>query len=357
MRILGIETSCDETAAAIVKDGTTILSNVTLSSVREQEQYGGVVPEVAARRQVEYIIPVIEQAMENHSMEEIDAIAVTTTGSGLFNTLLVGTETAKVLSYVWNKPLLPAHHIVGHLYSAWLTENSESPRLPALALTVSGGHTELILMEDHSEFVRLGGTRDDAAGEAYDKVARLIGFSHPGGPKIEKLALKGDPNAYNLPRPMINQNNYDYSFSGLKTAVLQLLKSFNDNQALNKFRLSERQLADVAASFQQAAIDSLISKVLSALEEYSVESVLLTGGVSANQSLRDNLEQKLKRFPDVKFLCPPTHLAMDNATHIASAGFFNFERWSLNPDINTAREKIFNLKPNPNLTVEEHTKF
>lgn len=331
MRILGIETSCDETAAAVVEDGAKILSDVTASSVKEQEQYGGVVPEVAARRQVEYIIPVIEQALT----PDIDVIAVTI-GPGLIGSLLIGTETAKTLAYVWQKPLVPVHHIIGHIYSAWLTGK---PEFPALVLTVSGGHTELILMRDHGEFEQLGATRDDAAGEAFDKVAQILGLGYPGGPEIEKLATSGDPNTFDLPRPMLTSDDYDFSFSGLKTSV-------------RRYLTSDVRYPDLAASFQQAVVDSLVGKTMRALAKFEVQSVLLTGGVSANQTLRNRLKNEVDNAAEsnsavagVKFFCPPMKYAMDNATYIAAAAYFNFDRWVL------PRDKSLFLTPKPNFKI------
>ncbi len=345
MKILSIETSCDETAAAVVEDGIHILSDITSSSIRDHRKYGGIVPEIAARRQVEYIIPVITKATVNFHPKHLDAIAVTV-GPGLVGSLLVGVETAKTLALVWEKPLVPVHHVIGHIYSPWLTNNSQKPEFPALVLTVSGGHTELILMKDHGVFEQLGSTRDDAAGEAFDKVARLLGLPYPGGPEIERIASQGDPQAYNLPRPMLNQANYDFSFSGLKTAVIGLFphsNTANHRKALKA--VSPKQAADIAASFQKAVVDSLTGKVLQAMRDLRVRSVLLTGGVSANKALREQLRLEVGKFPGVNFLCPPINLAMDNATYIATAAYFNYTRWAINPD----RAELLTLTPKPNL--------
>ncbi len=291
MFILGIETSCDETAAAIVKDGVKIISNVVASSQPMHAKYGGIIPDKAAREQLKSILPVIQEA----KAAPIDAIAVTV-GPGLIGSLLVGVETAKALALAWNKPIIPVNHLVGHIYANWL--GTSSPVLPALVLLVSGGHTELILMKDHGQFKLLGGTRDDAAGECFDKVARLLALGYPGGPAIEKAALSG--NIAPLPRPMIHDKNLDFSFSGLKTAVAMRAK---ENPHYLAFEL------------QEAVTDVLVTKTLRAAEKFKPKSILLAGGVAANQRLRSKL-------PQVHF--PPINLCTDNAAYIASAAFFNY---------------------------------
>lgn len=291
MRILGIETSCDETAAAIVEDGTKIISNVVASSQTIHAKYGGIIPEKAAREQLKSMVPVIKEAL----VTDVDAIAVTV-GPGLIGSLLVGVETAKSLALAWNKPLIPVNHLVGHIYANWLVE--EKPLLPAIVLLVSGGHSELILMHAHGKFEFIGGTRDDAAGECFDKCARVLNLGYPGGPAIEKNAIKKD--LPKLSRPMIDDKSFDFSFSGLKTAVLN--RKDEDPQGL-------------AYELQEAATDVLVKKTLLAVEKYNVKTILLAGGVAANKRLREKLPQAH---------CPPISLCTDNAAYIASAAFFNY---------------------------------
>ncbi|MDP3988554.1 MAG: tRNA (adenosine(37)-N6)-threonylcarbamoyltransferase complex transferase subunit TsaD [Candidatus Levybacteria bacterium] len=345
MRILGIETSCDETSAAVVEDGTIILSNVISSSLPLHAKTGGIIPEVAARQQIKYIIPVIEKSMENATalslsrrgklrMDDIDAIAVTV-GPGLIGSLLVGVETAKTLAYVWNKPIIPVNHLIGHIYANFIStfNSSFDPELrtegqlstlnfPAIVLLVSGGHTDLLLMEDHGKIKWLGGTRDDAAGEAFDKIARLLGLPYPGGPSIEREALNGNPKAFNFPRPMLGSGNFDFSFSGLKTAVYRTIQSLNPNDQ----RLMTK---DLAASVQQSIVDVLVKKTIRVAQKYKVKSILLSGGVSANQNLRDELKLNARRYPpagglNAEFFAPAKNLCTDNAAMIASAAFFNY---------------------------------
>ncbi len=303
MRILGIETSCDETAAAVVEDGTKILSNVVASSVELHQKAGGIIPEVAAREQLKCLIPVIEEAL---GRGKVEALAVTV-GPGLIGSLLVGVETAKTLAYIWKKPVVPVNHLQAHLYANWL--EGKKPRFPALGLVVSGGHTDLVLMKDHGKIKWLGGTRDDAAGECFDKTARVLGLPYPGGPEISKLAKKGNSQTYNLPRPMIKQENFDLSFSGLKTAVINLTRK---EKKIKK--------ADMAAGIQQAIIDVILAKTAKAAEKFKVKSVLLAGGVAANQQLREQMEAKL-----APLFIPKPQLCTDNATYIASNAFFNYQ--------------------------------
>lgn len=297
MKILGIETSCDETAAAIVQDGTKIISNVIASSQDIHAKYGGIIPGNAAREQVKSIIPVIKEAL----VTDIDAIAVTV-GPGLIGSLLVGVETAKTLALVWKKPIVPVNHLVGHIYANWIDSGrgqNDIPEFPAIVLIVSGGHTELVLMKGHGQFKLIGGTRDDAAGECFDKCARILNLGYPGGPAIEKAAVKN--NLYKLPRPMINQKNYDFSFSGLKTAVM------NSKEKNKNF---------LAYELQEAITDVLVKKTLRAAEEFQPKSILLCGGVAANKKLREKIPQAI---------VPPINLCTDNAAYIASAAFFNFK--------------------------------
>ncbi|MCJ7792677.1 MAG: tRNA (adenosine(37)-N6)-threonylcarbamoyltransferase complex transferase subunit TsaD [Candidatus Marinimicrobia bacterium] len=306
MRILGIETSCDETAAAVVENGTKILTNVVASSVSLHQKTGGIIPEVAAREQLKYILPVIEKALNK---QKIDALAVTV-GPGLIGSLLVGVETAKTLAYVWRKPLIPVNHLQAHLYANWL--EGKRPQFPALGLVISGGHTDLVLLKDHGKIKWLGGTRDDAAGECFDKTARVLGLPYPGGPAIAKLAIKGNPQTYDLPRPMINQENLDFSFSGLKTAVINLIKK--------KKRIEK---ADMAAGIQLAIATVVAEKTLRAAEKHRVKSILLAGGVAANQVLRQQMENKIsKKF---NLFVPSPQLCTDNAAYVASGAYFNYQ--------------------------------
>ncbi len=345
MKILGIETSCDETAAAIIEAGAgdakvKLLSNVVASSLALHAKTGGIIPEIAAREQVKYIIPVIEKTIENCKLKivNLDAISVTV-GPGLIGSLLVGVETAKTLSYVWNKPIIPVNHLVGHIYANWIaTINNQSPpqrdpatagqstiNFPALALIVSGGHTDLVLMKNHGSIVWLGGTRDDAAGEAFDKIGRLLGLPYPAGPMIAKLAKQGNPKAFNFPRPMIDSNDFDFSFSGLKTAVFREVKSQNQVRLGQKSEVrSEQLLADLSASIQQAIVDVLVAKTIKAAQKYKVKSILLGGGVAANDLLRQQLEVRSQQLV-VKFFAPAKNLCTDNAAMIASAAFFNYK--------------------------------
>ena len=345
MKILAIETSCDETSAAIVEknlnDKTAkILSNIVTSSLNLHAQTGGIIPEVAAREQVKYMIPVIERAIENCKLKivNLDAVAVTA-GPGLIGSLLVGVETAKTLAYVWNKPIIPVNHLIGHIYSNWLTTNDQRPKtieFPALALIVSGGHTDLVVMKNHQQIKWLGGTRDDAAGEAFDKIARLLNLSYPGGHLIEKLAKNGNPKAFNFPRPMIGSKDFDFSFSGLKTAVWREVQTIKQ-PASPQGGLNNETISNICASAQQTIIDVLVKKTLKAAREYKVKSILLGGGVAANQKLRDELIVKCSELK-VKFFAPAKNLCTDNAAMIAAAAFFNYKEVSwkkvtVNPEL------------------------
>jgi len=318
MIILGIETSCDETAAALVQyqgGRFKILSNVVSSQIEIHKKYGGVVPEVAARNHLINMIPVVDEALTKAKIKpaKIDHIAVTT-GPGLITSLLVGVETAKNLAYLWKKPIYSINHLKAHLY-ANLVQN-KAIKYPAVALIVSGGHTELVLLrkcESGFAFSKIGQTIDDAAGEAFDKVAQLLKIGYPGGPVISKLAEKGDPKAFDFARPMINSNDFNFSFSGLKTSVLYTVQKLK--------ALSPKLKADLCASFQQAAIDVLIAKTLKAAKNYKAKTIMLSGGVAANKLLRKNLELKAKSYK-LNFLVPDFHLCTDNATMIATAAVF-----------------------------------
>src|SRR6266403_2062213 len=281
MVILGIETSCDETSAAILEkhDNQLLLkSNIVSSSLAIHQKTGGIIPENAAREQIKYIIPVISQALSDAHMQisDITAIAVTY-GPGLIGSLLVGVETAKTLSYATGKPIIPVNHMLGHIYANWIDHADIT--FPALALIVSGGHTDLVLFENHGTYKILGGTRDDAAGEAFDKIARLLGLSYPGGPIIEEKAKKGNPKRFTFPRPLVGSGDYDFSFSGLKTAVLREVQSLGT--------LDEQTICDISRATQDAIISVLVKKTLKAAKEYDVSSILLSGGVAANQTLKE----------------------------------------------------------------------
>lgn len=327
MKILAIESSCDETAAAIVEDGRKVLSSVIASQIDIHAATGGVVPEVAAREHVLKVIPVVEEALQKAGItkDEVDTIAVTR-GPGLLSSLIIGYSAALTLSRVWQKPFIPVSHIAGHIYSNWLNlPEEENPEFPIMVLTVSGGHNELVLMRDHLEFELIGETLDDAAGEAFDKVAKLLGLGYPGGPAVAKAALKGNVEAFNFPRAMLKSGNFDFSFSGLKTAVLQLIeKEFAD-----KGQLSEQFINDCAASFEQCVADILSEKLLKAAEKYQVKEIHLAGGVSANQRLRLRISEKILLVNSKFKFRYNANLAFctDNAAMIAGTAFFHFQKF------------------------------
>lgn len=340
MLILGIETSCDETSCAVVENGRKILSNVISSSLKLHAKTGGIIPEIAARQQIKYILPMIEKALKdsNLSFSKIDAIAVTI-GPGLIGSLLVGIETAKTLALVWQKPIIPVNHLIGHVYANFIDNKSNIKdqkskidneiKFPLIALIVSGGHTDLVLMKKHGSIMWLGGTLDDAAGELFDKAGRLLNLPYPGGPNIEKVAKKGNSKALNLPRPMIGSKDFNFSFSGLKTAVLREVKTMK--------QLNNQTIPNISASLQQAVVDVLVKKTLKAAEEYEVKSILLSGGVSANELLRKTLEVRSKKLK-VKFFAPAKNLCTDNAAMISSAAFFNYhpvpwQKITANPEL------------------------
>ncbi len=330
--ILGIESSCDETAAAVVIDGKTIASNVIASQIDLHAQFGGVFPEVASRAHVEAISYVVEQAITDAGVTpaELDAIAVTR-GPGLVGSLLVGINYAKGLALATGKPLLGINHLEGHVYSLWLTDPGREIEFPALVLIVSGGHTELLLMTDHGQYQRLGGTLDDAAGEAFDKVGRTLGLPFPGGPNIERAAAQGSATAFDFPRAKLD-TSYDFSFSGLKTAVLREATvppsaaarqgGTHATRNADKHALlrSDLSVSDVAASFQKALVDALVEKTARAAKEYRVTEILLAGGVSANGALRK--EMRARTELPVRF--PPLNLCTDNAAMIAAAAYYRF---------------------------------
>lgn len=324
VRILGIETSCDETAAAVVESGRLVLSNLVASQVDLHAQFGGVFPEVASRQHIRTIYPIVEQALQQAhlKLQDVDAIAVTR-GPGLPGSLVVGLNMAKGLALGSGKPLLGVNHLEAHLYSAWLHKPESpppaEPQFPLVALIVSGGHTELVLMTDHLRYQRLGATLDDAAGEAFDKVARLLNLGYPGGPAIQKAAESGNPLAFNFPRAWL-EDRWDFSFSGLKTAVLREVRRLEE--IANPLPVS-----DLAASFQAAVMDVLISKAIHAVQEFSAKAILVAGGVSANQHLRQSLQL---RAP-VPVHIPPLWLCTDNAAMIAGAAYRRFLQGQRDP--------------------------
>ena len=310
--ILGIESSCDETSVSIVKNGTEEIATVISSQIDIHKDFGGVVPEIASRHHVKNVTMVLEECMTqaNMKMEDIDAIAITY-GPGLIGSLLIGLETAKTLAFVYNKPLIPVHHIAGHIYANSLVKPME---FPLLAVVVSGGHTELIEMKDHYKFNKLGGTLDDAIGECYDKVARVIGLEYPGGPKLDKLAKVGQP-TYKLPVPL-KDDSYNFSFSGLKSAVINLVH--NEEQRGNKVRE-----ADLAKSFQVVAIEAIISKARKAVVDRGIKHMILAGGVAANQALREAMYDLADEL-HIDLTIPPMKYCTDNATMRAAAGYFAY---------------------------------
>ncbi|MCU5746151.1 tRNA (adenosine(37)-N6)-threonylcarbamoyltransferase complex transferase subunit TsaD [Staphylococcus sp. SQ8-PEA] len=312
--ILGIESSCDETSVSVVKDGTEILANIVLSQIESHKRFGGVVPEVASRHHVEGIIPTIEEALNTAGiqMEKIDAIAVTE-GPGLIGALLVGINAAKALAFAYDKPLIPVNHIAGHIYANNLEEPLE---FPLISLIVSGGHTELIYMKDHLDFEILGETRDDAVGEAYDKVARTIGLGYPGGPKVDALASEGQ-DTYDFPRVLLEKDTYDFSFSGLKSAVIN--KKHNLNQ-----KGEDVNRANIARSFQDSVVEVLVGKAVRACEAYDVNHLIVAGGVASNRGLREQLTEACE-IRDIKLSIPHPQLCTDNAAMIAAVGFYLFE--------------------------------
>jgi N6-L-threonylcarbamoyladenine synthase len=307
MRILGIETSCDETAASVVEEGTTILSNIVSSQVNIHSRYGGIVPEVASRQHMLAILPVVNSAMTQAKASwcDIDAVAVTY-GPGLAGSLLVGVNVAKAIALALRIPLIGINHLEGHIYANWL--NNNQPKLPCICLIVSGGHSDLLLMEKHGQFIKLGQTRDDAAGEAFDKGARLLNLGYPGGPAIQAAAQNGSP-SLSLPRAWLKGSD-DFSFSGLKTALLHFIRS-NEN-------VTTYSVADAAASFQQSIIEVLANKTIQAAQRESVEQIVLAGGVAANKALHNYIKQKTS----IPVSIPPPELCTDNAAMIAACGYY-----------------------------------
>ncbi len=311
--IFAIESSCDETSASIIKNGSIEIATVVLSQMDIHALYGGVVPEIASRHHIENITMVLEETLAKAqlTMDDIDAIAITY-GPGLIGSLLIGVQAAKTLAYIYNKPLVPVHHIAGHIYANNLVKPME---FPLIALVVSGGHTELIYMKEDYSFEKIGGTLDDAVGEAYDKVARVLGLPYPGGPMIDKLSLEGK-DTYHLPIPL-DDNSYNFSFSGLKSAVINLVH--NEEQRGNEIRT-----ADLATSFQNRAIEVLTKKTMRAVKEYQVKHLLIAGGVSANKILRNRF-QELCLENNIELTVPQMKYCTDNAAMIGAAGYFAYK--------------------------------
>ena len=315
--ILAIESSCDETSVAVIEDGQVILSNIVASQINSHKRFGGVVPEVASRHHVEQIISCIDEALNeaNVTKEELGAVAVTY-GPGLVGALLIGIQAAKSFAWANDLPLIPVNHMAGHIYAARFVSEMT---FPALALLVSGGHTELVLMKAHGEFEIIGETRDDACGEAYDKVGRVLGLSYPSGKEIDEMAHLGQ-DTYHFPRSMMKEDNYDFSFSGLKSAFINLVHNAEQrDEVLDKH--------DLAASFQASVVDVLVSKTIRAAKEYQVKQVILAGGVAANKGLRDRLTQVVaSELQDVHLVVPPFKLCGDNAAMIGAAAFVEAEK-------------------------------
>lgn len=334
--IMGIETSCDETAVAIIKNGREIVANVVASQIESHKRFGGVVPEIASRHHVEQLTIVLEEAMNQGKLtfQDIDAIAVTE-GPGLVGALLIGVNAAKALAFAHSIPLVPVHHIAGHIYANRIVEEM---KFPLLALVVSGGHTELVYMKEHGHFEVIGETRDDAAGEAYDKVARTLNLPYPGGPHIDRLAQEGEP-TIKLPRAWLEEGSYDFSFSGLKSAVI--------NTVHNAEQRGEKIAPEnLAASFQESVIDVLVTKTLLATKQYEVNQVLLAGGVAANKGLRKRLEAVFGN-EEVELVIPPLYLCTDNAAMIAAAGSIFYEK---------GQRAELNLNANPGLDIDIHNR-
>lgn len=320
MYVLGVETSCDETSVSVVKDGNIVLSNEVLSQINIHKAYGGVVPEIASREHIKGITYVFDQAIKKSGLayKDIDLIAVTK-GPGLIGSLLIGINAAKVISLNYHIPIVGVHHISGHIYANYIDQGME---FPLLALVVSGGHTELVLMKEHFSFEKLGETQDDAVGEAYDKVARVLGLGYPGGPIVDKLASMGN-DTMDFPRPMIHSGDYNFSFSGLKSHVIN--KSHNMKQ-----RNEVIDHNDFAASFQEAVTDVLVEKTIKAKDEFKVKQIIVAGGVAANSGLRKKMKERIQ---DVPVYFPKMAYCTDNAAMIASAGYFQYKKYEKADDL------------------------
>lgn len=334
--ILAVETSCDETSMAVIKNGKEIVANVVSSQIESHKRFGGVVPEIASRHHVEQITYVLEETLKkaNVSIDDIDAVAVTE-GPGLVGALLIGVNAAKALAFSYDKLLVPVHHIAGHIYANRFVKEMT---FPLIALVVSGGHTELVYMKEHGHYEVIGETRDDAVGEAYDKVARVLGLAYPGGPKIDALAQEGKE-TIDFPRAWLEEGSFDFSFSGLKSAVINWLH--NSEQ-----RGEEIVIEDVAKSFQESVIDVLVTKTKKAQEQYGVKQILLAGGVAANKGLRARLQQ-IFETSDVDLVIPPLSLCTDNAAMIGAAASIEYQKGT--------RASLM-LNANPGLMLESFNK-
>lgn len=334
VNILGIETSCDETAVAVVADGRHMLSNVVASQVDIHAEYGGVVPEVAARSHIEQMLPVVQKALDdaNLTWNQIDGIAVTA-GPGLLGSLLIGTLTARTLAELKNKPLYAINHVEAHVYANFIDTDSP-PQFPVLALIVSGGHSQFVLFRDHLDYTLLGQTRDDAAGEAFDKVAKLLGLGYPGGPALQKTAKAGNPDAYLFPKAKLGRDSLDFSFSGLKTAVLRKVqelagKDLNTPSYELAPLLTEQQINDLAASFVKTVVDTLVDRAVVAFEKYHPNSVVIAGGVAASVPLREGMQERIP----LPMRYAPMSLCTDNGAMVAALGYYYAKAGkSINPD-------------------------
>ena len=317
MNILAIESSCDETAAAVVQDGRKVLSNIISSQIEIHKLYGGVVPEIASRKHIEKVIQVVDEALKEASltMDEIDAVAVTY-GPGLVGALLVGVSAAKSIAFAHNKPLIGVHHIEGHISANYIENEELEP--PFLCLVVSGGHTNLVIVKDYGEYEVLGKTRDDAAGEAFDKVARAIGLGYPGGPKIQKISEEGNKDAIAFPRAKVADSPFDFSFSGLKSSVLNYINSCEmKGEEINK--------ADIAASFQEAVVDVLVSHTIEGAKQLGFKKIAMAGGVASNIALREEMKEACERR-GFKFYHPSPILCTDNAAMIGAAAYYDYKK-------------------------------
>ncbi|WP_062197239.1 tRNA (adenosine(37)-N6)-threonylcarbamoyltransferase complex transferase subunit TsaD [Massilibacterium senegalense] len=334
--ILAVETSCDETSMAVIKNGKEMVANVVSSQIESHKRFGGVVPEIASRHHVEQITYVLEETLKkaNVLIDDIDAVAVTE-GPGLVGALLIGVNAAKALAFSYDKPLVPVHHISGHIYANRFVKEMT---FPLIALVVSGGHTELVYMKEHGHYEVIGETRDDAVGEAYDKVARVLGLAYPGGPKIDALAQEGKE-TIDFPRAWLEEGSFDFSFSGLKSAVINWLH--NSEQ-----RGEEIVIEDVAKSFQESVIDVLVTKTKKAQEQYGVKQILLAGGVAANKGLRARLQQ-IFETSDVDLVIPPLSLCTDNAAMIGAAASIEYQKGT---------RASLTLNANPGLMLESFNK-
>ena len=344
MIILGIESSCDETAAAVVEDGNRILSSVVSSQIGIHRPYGGVVPELASRQHVKVIVPVVSEALQRAdlSMSGVDAIAVTQ-GPGLVGSLLVGIGVAKGLAYATGKPLVAVNHLEGHILAAFLEQSP--PSFPVIALVVSGGHTNLYYIKDYSDIILVGRTRDDAAGEAFDKVAKFLDLGYPGGVVIDELSREGNPQAISFPRAYLEKDSLDFSFSGIKTAVVNFVRKYASNsEAANNKRIGVRgtwsqelpvPIVDIVASFQEAVVDVLVVKTCAAAQRFDANQVVVAGGVAANSRLRERLREEVARL-GLTLMLPRAELCTDNAAMVAAAGFHQFKKtggsWDLDFD-------------------------